>query len=160
MRPRRVHHRSGRSLVITPIRCVLGWNWTPREQLGTALPIVRNSWGPKTHELRQQTAFKMVSLSLTLILVLTLTLTPTQTLTLTLTLSLHRHRSPLTAHHSPFTLTLTLTLTLTPTLTMAGARAALVASGVAPHLRRAARLRGRAMPLHARATGRRHLRRA
>jgi len=39
---------------------VLGWNWSPRAQLGTALPIVRNSWGPKTHELRQQTAFKMV----------------------------------------------------------------------------------------------------
>ena len=39
---------------------MLGWNWSPREQLGTALPIVRNSWGPKTHELRQQTAFKMV----------------------------------------------------------------------------------------------------
>ena len=43
-----------------PPRCVLGWNWSPREQLGTTLPIVRNSWGPKTHELRQQTAFKMV----------------------------------------------------------------------------------------------------
>ena len=25
----------------------------PPAQLGTALPIVRNSWGPKTHELRQ-----------------------------------------------------------------------------------------------------------
>ena len=47
--------------VFTPCdSCVLGWNWSPREQLGTTLPIVRNSWGPKTHELRQQTAFKMV----------------------------------------------------------------------------------------------------
>ena len=55
----RLRPRTGRSLVITPIRCVLGWNWTPREQLGTALPIVRNSWGPKTHELRQQVRLRV-----------------------------------------------------------------------------------------------------
>ena len=41
--------------------CVLGWNWTPLEQLSTALPILRNHWGSKTHEIRQKSAFKMTA---------------------------------------------------------------------------------------------------
>ena len=96
---------------LTSHRCVLGWNWTPREQLGTALPIVRNSWGPKTHELRQQTAFKMVTLTLPLTPTLTQPLTQTLTLTLTLTQTQTQTQTRTLAQTLTQTLTLTLTLT-------------------------------------------------